>query len=169
MSLIDELPSIFTPYSCPQPASHFCHASRSPSVPPSSSPPIRSLQPPSFSLPMLLPAGCPQQSLLPASTTCPAPPGCLKRAFSFLLSLASYDSVDKTPALGCGVTLGIRLSFHVHDRPRTRASCAPPTPAASFSLCIASPAGVLGPLLTCRSRNAATTTASAAHRLLSCL
>jgi hypothetical protein len=106
------------------------NASRSPLNP-------SGLQSPSFSLPFpgllcrfALRSG---RFLLPLQS---APLRCLKRAFSFLLSLASYDSIDRTPAPGCGVTLGIRLSFHVHDRPRTRASCAPPTHAASFSLCI---------------------------------
>ena len=111
-------------------------ASRSPSIPQFLRPPIPILQPPSFSLPFPCLCRLPVRSsrfLLPLQF---APPRCLKRAFSFRLLLGSYDSIGKTAAPGCRVTLGIRLSFHVHDRPRTRASCAPPTPAASFSLCI---------------------------------
>ena len=111
-------------------------ASRSPSIPQFLRPPIPILQPPSFSLPFPCLCRLPVRSsrfLLPLQF---APPLCFKRAFSFLLLLASYDYIYKTPSSGCGVTLDIRLSFHVHDRPRTRASCAPPTPAASFSLCI---------------------------------
>ena len=131
--------------------------------------PIPILQPASFSLLFLCLCRLAVRNcrfLLPLQS---APPRCLKRAFLFGISLASYDSINKTPAPGCSVTLGIGLSFHVRDRPCTRASCAPHTPAASFSLCIESPAGVRGPLLTCRSRNAAPTATSAAQRLRSCL
>lgn len=65
-----------------------------------------------------------------------APLRCSKRPFLFLFLLYSYHSTNKTPAFGCSVTLGIRLSFHVHDHLCTRATCALHKPAEPFSLCI---------------------------------
>jgi hypothetical protein len=94
-----------------------------------------------------------------------APLRCLKRPFMFLIPQTLYYSTNKTPAWWCSVTLGIRLSFHVHDHWCTRATCTSHKPAAPFSLCISLPAAVRGRLLTCRSRNAAPAAASAAQRL----
>jgi hypothetical protein len=88
-----------------------------------------------------------------------------------MLETALFVSYSTIPVLlyqqntcfGCSVTLGIRLSFHVHDHSCTRATCTLHKPAAPFSLCIQLSAAVHGRLLTCRSRNAAPATASAAQ------
>jgi hypothetical protein len=90
-----------------------------------------------------------------------------------MLETALFVSYSTIPVLlyqqdAClvvSVTLGIRLSFHVHDHRCARTTCTLHKPAAPFSLCISLPAAVRGRLLTCRSRNAAPAAASAAQRL----
>ena len=165
--LSSDFPRFPTPRSCLQPASH-CFCQWTP-------PAVLQFFQPHPSAPILRPAvsfPCfcrlivrSSRFLLPLQL---AMPRCLKRAFSFRLLLDSYDSIGKTAAPGCRVTLGIRLLV---SRARS--------PAYKGQLCtahargviltvhrIACIAGLRGPLLTCRSRNDAPAATSAAQRLL---
>ena len=56
--------------------------------------------------------------------------------FRFLDWLSPYYSTNKTPTSVRSVTLGMRLSFHVHHHGCIRAACTLHGPAAPFSLCI---------------------------------
>jgi hypothetical protein len=159
VSFIERLPR-FPPHAaaCSLPPT----ASASGRLPQSLSSPTPILQPRSFSLPSPFHA---LSFLLPLQL---APPRCLKRAFSFRLSLGSYDSIGKTAAPGCRVTLGIRLLV---SRARSPAYKGPLCTAHARGVIlavhrIACIAGLRGPLLTCRSRNDASAATSAAQRLL---
>lgn len=123
-----ELALISSPMQMQLPAAHVCyacHVCHEPPIPrysaPFPQPSARSLDPSPSSADRSLRA---------------APLRCSKRPFLFLFLLYPYHSTNKTPALGRSVTLGIRLSFHVHDHLCTRATCTLHKPAESFSLCI---------------------------------
>lgn len=123
-----ELALISSPMQMQLPAAHVCYASPVRYEPPS----------PRYSAPFPQPSA---HTLDPSPSSADrslraAPLRCSKRPFLFLLLLCPYHSTNKTPALWCSVTLGIRLSFHVHDHLCTRAACTLHKPAEPFSLCI---------------------------------
>lgn len=70
------------------------------------------------------------------------PTAMLETTLLFPILLFSYHSTNTRHAVARSVTLGIRLSFHVHDLVSTRLTCASTKPAVSFSPCISFPAAV---------------------------